>query len=285
MTVWRRRTATATATHTVPAVVCLPPSLSGSCEEHSGGTLRVAVDGVDGSGKTTFADGLCRGLRAADHSVVRVSLDDFHHREPVRYRRGRTSSEGFWLDSYNYPAFKTHILEPLAPGGTGQIRAKHHDVVSDNLLDHPVQTAPPGSILIVDGMFLHRAELRDEWGFSIFLDVPFGITAARMAERDGTHPNPGHPSEPPLAPNQLVCVRSAGYNRLRGRVLAHSATPPARPASVRPRAFRPTVRASSCWPRSARQPSRPCRAGGTFPSPHRAPRWWRRPRGARHACR
>lgn len=161
---------------------------------HGDGILRVAVDGVDGSGKTTFADGLCREFRAADRTVFHVSLDDFHHQQHIRYRRGRTSAEGFWLDSYNYSAFTAHVLEPLAPGGSTQFRAKHHDVASDNLLDHPAQTAPPGSILIVDGMFLHRAELRDEWDFSIFLDVPFAITAARMADRDGTHPDPEHPS-------------------------------------------------------------------------------------------
>jgi uridine kinase len=32
------------------------------------------------------------------------------------------------------------------------------------------------------------------WDFSVFLDVPFAVTALRMAERDGTHPDPTHPS-------------------------------------------------------------------------------------------
>ncbi|MDO8360806.1 MAG: uridine kinase, partial [Devosia sp.] len=44
------------------------------------------------------------------------------------------------------------------------------------------------AVLIFDGLFLHRKELRDEWDFSIFLDVPFEVSFARMAARDGSDP-------------------------------------------------------------------------------------------------
>jgi uridine kinase len=43
----------------------------------------VAVDGVDGAGKTTFADAL---LALLARPVVRASADDFLHRREVRYR-------------------------------------------------------------------------------------------------------------------------------------------------------------------------------------------------------
>jgi uridine kinase len=32
------------------------------------------------------------------------------------------------------------------------------------------------------------------WDFSAFLDAPFEVTVARMAQRDGSHADPGHPS-------------------------------------------------------------------------------------------
>ncbi|MBG6190730.1 uridine kinase [Arthrobacter sp. CAN_A212] len=41
----------------------------------------VGIDGVDGAGKTTFADALAEYLRRQGQSVVRVSLDHFHHRK------------------------------------------------------------------------------------------------------------------------------------------------------------------------------------------------------------
>jgi uridine kinase len=49
-------------------------------------------------------------------------------------------------------------------------------------------------VLILDGLFLHRDELVDAWDFSIFLDVPFEVSAARMAARDGSDPDPSAPS-------------------------------------------------------------------------------------------
>jgi uridine kinase len=69
----------------------IPVSRDGSCR-------RVAVDGPDGSGKTTFAEELAAAVRALGRPVVRVSLDDFHNVRAVRYRLGRDSPQGFWRD-------------------------------------------------------------------------------------------------------------------------------------------------------------------------------------------
>jgi uridine kinase len=40
-------------------------------------------------------------------------------------------------------------------------------------------------VVIVDGLFLHRDELRAAFDLTVFLDVPFEVTARRMARRDG----------------------------------------------------------------------------------------------------
>lgn len=47
---------------------------------------------------------------------------------------------------------------------------------------------------MLDGLFLHRDELHENWDLSVLLEVPFTVTAQRMAARDGTNPDPGHPS-------------------------------------------------------------------------------------------
>ncbi|MET8151513.1 uridine kinase [Actinoplanes sp. NPDC049668] len=154
---------------------------------------RVAVDGPDGSGKTVFADELAAAVRALGRTVVRVSLDDFHNPRAVRYRQGRESPEGFWLDSYDYRRFRGDVLEPFAPGGSRRYRPAAHDLATDAVLDPPPRTAPPGAVLIVDGLFLHREEVVRDWDLSVFLDVPFAVTARRMAVRDGTDPDPEHP--------------------------------------------------------------------------------------------
>jgi uridine kinase len=151
----------------------------------------VGVDGVDGSGKTTFADLLAA---AVDRPAVVIHLDDFHNSAPRRHRRGRRSPQGFWLDTYDYVAIARDVLEPLGTSGDGRYRAASRDLRTDERLKPPRQQAPRDAVVIVEGMFLHRAGLADVWDFSILLDVPFAETARRMAKRDGSHPDPEHKS-------------------------------------------------------------------------------------------
>ena len=156
--------------------------------------VRVAVDGVDGSGKTVFADELAAEVAARGRSVVRVSADDWHQVRELRYARGRTSPEGFWLDSYDYPRLRAEVLDPLGPGGSRDYRPRGHDLETDEVLTGRASHAPAGSVVLVDGLFLQRDELEGCFELAIWLDVPFEETAARMSERDGTSPDPEDPT-------------------------------------------------------------------------------------------
>ncbi|MCC9203626.1 uridine kinase [Arthrobacter sp. zg-Y769] len=153
-----------------------------------GSRLLVAVDGVDGAGKTTFADELASALHGTDggaaRQILRVTIDDFHNVRSVRYRHGRRSPEGFWRDSYNLDQFRQYVLVPLSSGAE-KFRSQGHDLATDALLDPEPVLAAPDAVVLIDGLFLHREELREYWDFSVFLDVPFDVTASRMAVRDG----------------------------------------------------------------------------------------------------
>ena len=148
------------------------------------GSPLVAIDGVDGSGKTTFAKSITAQLNARTAIVIHV--DDFLNPPEIRHRRGRQSPEGFWLDSYDYDALERHVLDPLGPGGSRRYRQRRD---SDAYLH-----AADGAIVLVEGLFLHRDELAERWDYSIFLDAPFEETARRMNLRDGTNADPDHPS-------------------------------------------------------------------------------------------
>lgn len=160
---------------------------------HRHGRVLVAVDGVDGAGKSTFADELGEVLRGRGRQVVRASVDGFHAPRAVRYRRGRYSPDGFWLDAFDLVRLRSDLLEPFGPGGSGRYRTASHDLATDEPLDLPWQQAPAGAVLVLDGLFLHRDELRGWWDLSVYLDVPFPVSTARLAARDGTPADPGHP--------------------------------------------------------------------------------------------
>lgn len=159
-----------------------------------GRPVLVGVDGMDGAGKTTFADELAAELRRGGRHVVRVGVDGFHRPRDERYRRGRHSPEGFWADSYDYDALRRDVLEPFAPGGSRRFRRAVRDVTTDQALHLPRESGTDRTVLVVDGIFLHRDELAAWWDFSVYLDVDFAETFARMAVRDGCPPDPHHPA-------------------------------------------------------------------------------------------
>ena len=159
--------------------------------------VRVAIDGVDGAGKTTLADALALRVTAQDRPTIRASVDDFHSPQAVRYARGRYSPDGFYLDSYDYDGFRKLLIDPLSPGGSGRYAARSFDLDSDQPFELDLQRAKPTTALIVDGIFLHRPELRSCWDLSIFLNVAFEISLPRGAGRgpsfDAIDPNsPAH---------------------------------------------------------------------------------------------
>jgi len=155
--------------------------------------IRVAVDGVDGVGKTTLADELVDPIRRRGLPVIRASIDGFHHPRRVRYRRGRSSPEGYFRDSFNYEALTTSLLDPLGPDGSLCYRRAVFNYRTDSDVEIPAEQAPPNSILLFDGVFLLCPELRPFWDFSIFLDAPFEVTIRRCARRDGSPPDVNAP--------------------------------------------------------------------------------------------
>lgn len=154
----------------------------------SSGRTIVAIDGVDEAGKTTFADELAPILAERGRSVIRASVDGFHNNRALRYRRGRSSPEGFFLDSYNYADLNRFLLDPFREGSE-IVHPARFDHVTDTEISTELRV-PPAAILLIDGIFLHRDELYRLWDFSVFLSVPFSVSYARMAARDRTNSSP-----------------------------------------------------------------------------------------------
>ncbi len=166
----------------------------------------VAVDGVDGAGKTVLADDLAAELRRRGDRVVRVGIDGFHRPRSERYARGRTSPEGYFLDSFDLEAFGRCVVEPVR-AGDGEVRTA--------AFDHRADAAVPGdrvdvagAVVLVDGVFLQRDELRDAWDLAVFLRTPFEAAYARMGARDGTPGDPEHPANRRYLEGQRLYLRT-----------------------------------------------------------------------------
>lgn len=176
--------------------------------------LRVGVDGVDGAGKTVFADELADAVRALGRPVVRSGVDAFHHPRRVRYQQGATSPQGYFADSYDYPLLRKVLLDPLGPGGDRRYKVAAFDHRTDQPVEAAWEAAAPDAVLVFDGIFLHRPELRGCWDFSVFLEVEFDVSVARCASRDGSEPDPSAESNRRYVEGQRLYIsqcRPASY--------------------------------------------------------------------------
>jgi len=143
---------------------------------------RVAIDGVDAAGKTTLANEIEAILKSGTRQVIRASVDGFHN--PKAIRRRDDSAEGYFRCSFNYQALVDNLLAPLGPGGSRLFRRAIFDfrIDSEVILAH--ERAAPDAILLFDGVFLLRRELRSYWDLSAFVDADFETTIARAQVRD-----------------------------------------------------------------------------------------------------
>ena len=116
----------------------------------------VAISGVDCAGKSTLSRILrdCLAARAVAASVI--GIDDFLIPERVKARR-TPEHLGYFEDAFDYRALVDAL--PAAP--------------------HPV--------VVVEGVFVLREELRKRWTLTVWLDVDPALAMERALVRDLAH--------------------------------------------------------------------------------------------------
>lgn len=181
-------------------------------QQYGKGRRILAVDGPDGAGKTTFADHLAVAFERAGFTAYRASIDDFHHPREHRYRAGRYSAEGYYRDAFDYSLFRRVLVEPFRMGGSTGFVLEAFDLDRDAPIEPKWITGPADAVLIVDGVFLQRPELRGIWNFSIWLDADAEVRQQRMIERDGADPDPDAESNRRYSDAQRRYVRDAAPN-------------------------------------------------------------------------
>ena len=142
----------------------------------------ICIDGIDGSGKSFFAKEFCNFIRRQNKKAILCSVDNFHNPKEERYKKGKDSPDGFYLDSYNYSRFKNNLLEPFKKG-QGNYLEGIYDVSSESQIPFTLKPVPENAILVVEGIFLQRPELISYWDLKIYLDVDFEVSLARNIKR------------------------------------------------------------------------------------------------------
>ena len=150
------------------------------------GRVVVGVDGPDGATRAPFADDLAADLRALGHDTFRASFADFRHPRAHRESRGAETAVGLYEHGYDYSAFRRVLLGPFRLAGSTGFSTAFFDAERDVPFESRWQSGPADAVLVVDGPYLLRPELRGVWNFTVRLDseVPGAGAAASEAENE-----------------------------------------------------------------------------------------------------
>ncbi|MDX2377394.1 uridine kinase [Microbacterium sp. LRZ72] len=135
------------------------------------GRVVIAVDGADPVGAAAFADGLAEVFAEDGLDAFRASLDGF--------RRPRGDR-----DRYDVGTLRRVLIDPFRDGRQAAASIGFQLEAWDAERDAPVEarwvTGPEDAVLVVDGAFAHRPDLRGLWNWSVWLDEPRGSQSGRQ---------------------------------------------------------------------------------------------------------
>ena len=137
------------------------------------GPRLICVEGLGGAGKTTLA----RALAAGSDDITPVHGDDFYGPEE-RDWRSWTPRQGYEL-YFDHQRVERELLRPLKEGRPAAFQRYDWQT---NVLDGWVTVEARG-IVLVEGVYLLRRELRPYWNLAIYVDTPRELRQARLHAR------------------------------------------------------------------------------------------------------
>jgi uridine kinase len=149
----------------------LARQIENRAQDSSRGVL-VGIDGPGASGKSTLANQLAQSL---ENAAV-VQGDDFYLPSGVRPRADAAVGAQFDLDRL--------LRQVVAPAAAGmEVRYQRYDWDRDALATWI--SIPPGSTIIVEGIYATEQRLRDHYTFRIFCLADRQLRLRRGLDRDG----------------------------------------------------------------------------------------------------
>lgn len=153
-------------------------------EDISNRVYIIGVDGLGGAGKSTLVNSLKLQLQSENYYSYVLHIDDFIHPKHIRYDLTKEEWDCYYNVQWRYDYLVKEILFPIKSGEIIDKQVEIYNRKNDEYFNQRVNLVH-GSVLILEGIFLQRKELKDYLDFIIYLDVPQEVRLSRVLARDG----------------------------------------------------------------------------------------------------
>ena len=154
--------------------------LAGRLRASGSGTIRFGVDGPVEADAAALADEVAALLARDAVPVARVRAVDFLRARSLRLEYGRDDPDSMYLGWYDVPALRREVLDSFVPGGRWLPRLR--DPLTDRAVRERPRDVVAGSVLVLDGRFLCRDDLRTGLDVVVHLDVSPGARTRRVEQ-------------------------------------------------------------------------------------------------------
>jgi uridine kinase len=144
-------------------------------KQNKGATrVLIAIDGAGGAGKSTLAKQI--GEKCSDAAII--EMDNFYRPEEPSVRRAWTPHEGY-QNFFDWKRLQDQVLKPLQSGRSPAYQ--EYDWIANRL--NGWKNVPLSPIIIVEGVYTLRPELRSFYHISLFVETPKDMCISRLRSR------------------------------------------------------------------------------------------------------
>jgi len=143
----------------------------------------IGVNGIDCSGKTTFAKELDEFLKAKGKHTQLIHIDDFQNPREIRYA-GNDQAENYYTKSFNNKFLIEKLLEPIKQKGKISTKLTVLNLDTDKFDTVRNYKVRPDTVVLLEGVFLFKKELAPFIDYKIYLDISFEESRKRAKLRD-----------------------------------------------------------------------------------------------------
>lgn len=152
-------------------------------EIYNNTTLIIGIDGLGGAGKSTISSKISDTLNQKGYNTIVLHIDDFIHPKSVRYNSNYPEWECYYNLQWRYDYLIDNIINPIRNGNNFNKQIELYNKENDTYILQKFDI-PKDSIIIVEGVFLQRKELKNCFDYIIYMDIPENIRLNRVLKRD-----------------------------------------------------------------------------------------------------